>query len=199
MTEKISVTVSLFAHHTNLLLDNVPPTITNAGADQTKSIRKDDTYSWTLTAGDIDDEDIVTLAIKSVTKKTPVEGDEPTLEDIAVNTVNGEWLYINGPAASTDDFTIEFKDYKDNGEVIALDETIIYDVELEATDSLGGTATYTIALTVTSENRAPTKKTTVNLNLGTLTVMSGDSFNLVNTRDFVDLDDHDISITCNYS
>jgi len=123
----------------------------------------------------------------------------PIQEDIAVNTVNDKWIYITGPAASTDDFTVEFKDYKDNGEVIALGETIVYDVELEATDSLGGTATYTIALTVTSENRAPTKKTTVNLNLGTITVMSGDSLNLVNTRDFVDLDEHDISIDCTYS
>eukprot|EP00347_Sterkiella_histriomuscorum_P000240 403376643 len=172
--------------------DNVVPTITNAGADQTKSIRKDDTYSWTLTAGDIDVEDSVTLAIKSVTKKTPIQ------EVIAVNNVNDKWLYIISPPPSSDDFTIEFKDYKDNGEVIALDETISYDVELEATDSLGGTATYTIALTVTSENRAPTKKNTVNLNLGTITVMSGDSLNLVNTRDFVDLDEHDISIDCTY-
>jgi len=29
MTETISVKVSLFAHHTNLFLDNVDPTITN--------------------------------------------------------------------------------------------------------------------------------------------------------------------------
>eukprot|EP00347_Sterkiella_histriomuscorum_P010349 403376645 len=178
----------------NICEDNVDPTITNPNeaTDQTKSVRKDATHSWTITAGDDDEEDTVTLAIKSVTKKMPIQ------EDIAVNTVNDKWIYITGPAASTDDFTVEFKDYKDNGEVIALGETIVYDVELEATDSLGGTATYTIALTVTSENRAPTKKTTVNLNLGTFTVMSGDSYSLVNTRDFEDLDEHEISIACTY-
>ena len=176
----MSVSVRLFSHHTNLFLDNVDPTITNAGSDQTKSVRKDATYSWTLTAADIDDEDTVTLSIKSVTKKTPVEGSDPTLTPIDVTDVNDKWLYITGPAASTDDFTVEFKDYKDNGEEIELDHVIIYDVELEATDQLNGAVTYTIALTVTSENRAPTLIDTDDLNLGTFTVMSGGSFSITN-------------------
>ena len=62
-----------------------------------------------------------------------------------------------------------------------LDNTIVYDIELEATDSLGGTATYTIALTVTSENRAPTLIDTSDLNMGTFTVMSGGSVSITNT------------------
>jgi len=164
-----------------LFLDNVDPTITNEGADQTHSVRKDATYSWTLTASDVDDEDTVTLSIKSVTKKTPVEGSDPTLTTIAVADVNDKWLYITGPAASTDDFTIEFKDYKDNGEAIELDHVIVYDVELEATDQLNGAVTYTIALTVTSENRAPTLVDTDDLDLGTFTVMSGGSVFIKNT------------------
>ena len=176
----MSVSVRLFSHHTNLFLDNVDPTITNAGTDQTKRIRKDATYSWTLTAADVDDEDIVTLSIKSVTKKTPVEGSDPTLTPLDVADVIDKWLYITGPAASTDDFTIEFKDYKDNGEEIELDHVIDYDVELEATDQLNGAVTYTIALTVTSENRAPTLIDTDDLNLGTFTVMSGGSFSITN-------------------
>lgn len=70
-----SVSVRLFAHHTNLILDNVDPEISNEGDDQTHSVRKDATYSWTLTVTDADVEDtIFTLSIKSVTKKTPVEG-----------------------------------------------------------------------------------------------------------------------------
>ena len=62
-----------------------------------------------------------------------------------------------------------------------LDNTIVYDIELEATDSLGGTATYTIALTVTSENRAPILIDTGDLNMGTFTVMSGGSVSITNT------------------
>ena len=103
----------------------------------------------------------------------------PIQEDIAVNTVNDKWIYITGPAASTDDFTVEFKDYKDNGEVIALGETIVYDVELEATDSLGGTATYTIHLTVEYFSSAPYILPAVSRTIPALTIESTLSFDVL--------------------
>lgn len=93
--------------------------------------------------------------------------------------MNDKWLYIT-PSTSTDDFTVEFKDYKDYGEAIELDHVIKYDVVLEANDELNGAVTYTIALTVTSENRAPTLIDPEDLDLGTITVMSGDSVFITN-------------------
>eukprot|EP00347_Sterkiella_histriomuscorum_P012707 403367527 len=175
----------------NICEDNVDPTITNPNeaTDQTKSVRKDATHSWTITAGDDDEEDTVTLAIKSVTKKMPIQ------EDIAVNTVNDKWIYITGPAASTDDFTVEFKDYKDNGEVIALGETIFYDVELEATDSLGGTATYTIHLTVEYFSSAPYILPAVSRTIPALTIESTLSFDVLIAQ-FIDDENDPLTLTC---